>query len=146
MTRGSTRLSGGTGLDCDRIQEECRWLVELAGFVSDGGGFCAEQLRRLVPHFAALAMPLGPTLGIPLDALAALWARGRLVAACPKCGGLCYVMGAVARGFCFRCRWYGICPECRSAVAGRNVGLRMLWHLMAAWAGSRNWLNSAISN
>jgi hypothetical protein len=138
MTGRSACPSGGTGQGFDRIQEECRWLVELAGRLAGGAGAEAQNgnMERSSPHFAALAMPLGWRLGIPVGSLTAFWARGRLVSVCPKCGGTSYVMGAVASSPGRDGRWFGICPECRSAVAGRKPGLAMLCRLAAAWAGS----------
>lgn len=138
MTRKSACPSGGTGPDFDRIQEECRWLVELAGRLAggDGAGAMETSRGRTRPHFAALAMPLGWTLGIPVGSLAASWAKGRLVSVCPKCGGASYVMGAVARTFGRGGRWFGICPVCLSVVSGRKPGLPLLCRLAAAWAGS----------
>lgn len=147
MTRNAACPSGGTGLGFDLIQEECRWLVELAGRLAGGAWAEAQNgsLGRTRPHFAALAMPLGWTLGIPLNSLADSWARGRLVSTCPKCGGASYVMGAVTQPFRRGNRWFGICPECRSAVAGRKPGPGLLWGLAAAWAGSQPWRRKAVS-
>lgn len=137
MTRKSACPSGGTGLDFDCIQEECRWLVELIGSLAgDGADVLNGNMWRSRPHFAALAMPLGWRLGIPVGSLTASWAKGRLVSVCPKCGGTSYVIGAVARTLGKGGRWFGICPDCRSAVAGRKPGLAMLCWLAAAWAGS----------
>lgn len=138
MTRRSTCPSGGAGPGFDRIQDECRWLAELAGSLAGGrktapGG---RDLRGMRPHFAAIAAPMGLNLGIPVNSLAESWKRGRLVSACPKCGGTSYVMGAVANSFRGRNRWFGLCPECRAAVAGKRPGAGMLWRLALAWARS----------
>ncbi len=137
MTRESTFPSGGTGLDFDRIQEECRWLVELIGGLAGGGAVALnDNMGRSRPHFAALAMPLGWRLGIPVGSLTASWAKGRLVSICPKCGGTSYVIGAVAKTPSRGGRWFGICLDCRCAVAGRKPGLAMLCWLAGAWARS----------
>lgn len=138
MTVKSACPSGGTGPGFDRIQEECRWLVELAGRLAGGEGPEAVDGKpgSTKPHFATLAIPLGWSLGIPLSSLTASWAKGRLRSVCPKCGGTSYVMGAVATSLRGGGRWFGLCADCRSAVAGRKPGLAILCRLAAAWAGS----------
>ncbi|GEM_PF-4777577 len=137
MRTDRLREGSSSGREFDRIFSEGKWLAELlAGTGVDRIAMELENLFWFRPYFAFVSVPVGKSLPLPLGCLAESWRKGRLLSACPRCGGRSYVMGAEARLFSARGRWFGVCPDCRSAVSGHRPGPLMLWRLALAWGAS----------
>jgi hypothetical protein len=128
---------GGSAENFDRALSEGRWLAELLG--KPWADIIPDQWERLFwfrPYFAFVSFTSGRCLKLSLGTLAESWQKGRLMTACPKCGGTSYIMGAEFRLRLKGGRWFGVCADCRSAVAGRGPGWGLAWRLTAAWLRS----------